>query len=82
MKIPQNYNMQNYRFPTQGKNYISVPGEAFTTECERTHTHTHRETDTLGMYPSLPLHTHFVTHIDTRLNMFIRRQRFSVSVKS
>ncbi|KAI5094699.1 adhesion G-protein coupled receptor D1, partial [Silurus meridionalis] len=36
MKIPQNYNMQNYRFPTQGKNYISVPGEAFTTESQTT----------------------------------------------
>ncbi|KAM9475036.1 adhesion G-protein coupled receptor D1 isoform 1-T1 [Clarias gariepinus] len=36
MKFPQNYNMQNYRFPTQGKNYISVPGEAFTTESQTT----------------------------------------------
>ncbi|XP_058246386.1 adhesion G-protein coupled receptor D1 isoform X3 [Hemibagrus wyckioides] len=36
MKIPQNYNMQNYRFPTQGKNYISVPGEAFTSESQTT----------------------------------------------
>uniref|UniRef100_A0A6Q2WZZ4 Adhesion G protein-coupled receptor D1 n=1 Tax=Esox lucius TaxID=8010 RepID=A0A6Q2WZZ4_ESOLU len=34
MKIPQNYNLPHYRFPTQGKNYISVPGEAFTMECE------------------------------------------------
>uniref|UniRef100_A0A6Q2Y0X4 Adhesion G protein-coupled receptor D1 n=1 Tax=Esox lucius TaxID=8010 RepID=A0A6Q2Y0X4_ESOLU len=32
MKIPQNYNLPHYRFPTQGKNYISVPGEAFTME--------------------------------------------------
>uniref|UniRef100_A0A8C7PPP5 Adhesion G protein-coupled receptor D1 n=1 Tax=Oncorhynchus mykiss TaxID=8022 RepID=A0A8C7PPP5_ONCMY len=30
MKIPQNYNLPHYRFPMQGKNYISVPGEAFT----------------------------------------------------
>uniref|UniRef100_A0A8B9RBQ8 Adhesion G protein-coupled receptor D1 n=1 Tax=Astyanax mexicanus TaxID=7994 RepID=A0A8B9RBQ8_ASTMX len=29
MKIPQNYNLSSYRFPMQGKNYISVPGEAF-----------------------------------------------------
>ncbi|KAK3540392.1 hypothetical protein QTP70_030402 [Hemibagrus guttatus] len=36
MKIPQNYNMQSYRFPTQGKNYISVPGEAFTSESQTT----------------------------------------------
>ncbi|XP_062855458.1 adhesion G-protein coupled receptor D1 isoform X2 [Trichomycterus rosablanca] len=36
MKIPQNYNMQSYRFPTLGKNYISVPGEAFTTESQTT----------------------------------------------
>ncbi|XP_053536049.1 adhesion G-protein coupled receptor D1 isoform X3 [Ictalurus punctatus] len=36
MKIPQSYNMQNYRFPTQGKNYISVPGEAFATESQTT----------------------------------------------
>uniref|UniRef100_A0A674C9Z8 Adhesion G protein-coupled receptor D1 n=1 Tax=Salmo trutta TaxID=8032 RepID=A0A674C9Z8_SALTR len=32
--IPQNYNLPLYRFPTQGKNYISVPGEAFTMQCE------------------------------------------------
>uniref|UniRef100_A0A665WME4 Adhesion G protein-coupled receptor D1 n=1 Tax=Echeneis naucrates TaxID=173247 RepID=A0A665WME4_ECHNA len=30
MKLPLNYNLPHYRFPTQGKNYISVPGEAFT----------------------------------------------------
>ncbi|TKS79090.1 Adhesion G-protein coupled receptor D1 [Collichthys lucidus] len=30
MKFPQNYNLSHYRFPTLGKNYISVPGEAFT----------------------------------------------------
>ncbi|KAJ7994144.1 hypothetical protein DPEC_G00262860 [Dallia pectoralis] len=30
MKMPQNYKHQHYRFPTEGKNYISVPGEAFT----------------------------------------------------
>uniref|UniRef100_A0A3B5MAE9 Uncharacterized protein n=1 Tax=Xiphophorus couchianus TaxID=32473 RepID=A0A3B5MAE9_9TELE len=29
MKLPQNFNLPHYRFPTQGKNYISVPGEAF-----------------------------------------------------
>uniref|UniRef100_A0A8C8K6D7 Adhesion G protein-coupled receptor D1 n=1 Tax=Oncorhynchus tshawytscha TaxID=74940 RepID=A0A8C8K6D7_ONCTS len=34
MKIPQNYNLPHYRFPMQGKNYISVPGEAFTMQCE------------------------------------------------
>uniref|UniRef100_A0A3P8WD85 Adhesion G protein-coupled receptor D1 n=1 Tax=Cynoglossus semilaevis TaxID=244447 RepID=A0A3P8WD85_CYNSE len=26
-----NYNLQHYRFPPEGKSYISVPGEAFTT---------------------------------------------------
>ncbi|KAM9359854.1 adhesion G-protein coupled receptor D1 [Symphorus nematophorus] len=36
MKFPQNYNMQHYRFPTQGKNYISVPGEAFTMQSQTT----------------------------------------------
>uniref|UniRef100_A0A6Q2YGD4 Adhesion G protein-coupled receptor D1 n=1 Tax=Esox lucius TaxID=8010 RepID=A0A6Q2YGD4_ESOLU len=36
MKIPQNYNLPHYRFPTQGKNYISVPGEAFTMESQTT----------------------------------------------
>ncbi|XP_061842048.1 adhesion G-protein coupled receptor D1 isoform X2 [Nerophis lumbriciformis] len=30
MKLPHSYNLPHYRFPTQGKNYISVPGEAFT----------------------------------------------------
>ncbi|XP_056145082.1 adhesion G-protein coupled receptor D1 [Lampris incognitus] len=36
MKFPQNYNLPHYRFPTQGKNYISVPGEAFTMESQTT----------------------------------------------
>jgi len=45
MKIPQNYNLPSYRFPTQGKNYISVPGEALTMQCEYAHlTHTHTQT--------------------------------------
>lgn len=30
MKFPQKYNLLHYRFPTEGKNYISVPGEALT----------------------------------------------------
>ncbi|MFT7796880.1 adhesion G-protein coupled receptor D1 isoform X7, partial [Arapaima gigas] len=34
MKIPQNVNVGHYRFPIQGKNYISVPGEAFSNEGE------------------------------------------------
>ncbi|XP_062400033.1 adhesion G-protein coupled receptor D1 isoform X4 [Sardina pilchardus] len=36
MKIPQNYNMHTYRFPTQGKNYISVPGEALNMQSQTT----------------------------------------------
>ncbi|KAJ0019525.1 hypothetical protein NQD34_007094 [Periophthalmus magnuspinnatus] len=36
MKFPQNYNLQHYRFPIQGKNYISVPGEAFTMQSQTT----------------------------------------------
>nr|XP_057926924.1 adhesion G-protein coupled receptor D1 isoform X3 [Doryrhamphus excisus] len=36
MKLPQNYNLQHYRFPTQGKNYISVPVEAFTMQSQTT----------------------------------------------
>uniref|UniRef100_A0A9J7ZS88 Adhesion G protein-coupled receptor D1 n=2 Tax=Cyprinus carpio TaxID=7962 RepID=A0A9J7ZS88_CYPCA len=36
MKIPQNYNLQSYRFPTQGKSYISVPGEALTMQSHTT----------------------------------------------
>ncbi|CAK6950362.1 adhesion G-protein coupled receptor D1 isoform X1 [Scomber scombrus] len=35
MKFPQNYNL-HYRFPTLGKNYISVPGEAFTMQSQTT----------------------------------------------
>ncbi|XP_072289425.1 adhesion G-protein coupled receptor D1 isoform X2 [Eucyclogobius newberryi] len=35
-KFPQNYNLQHYRFPIQGKNYISVPGEAFTMQSQTT----------------------------------------------
>uniref|UniRef100_A0A8B9K459 Adhesion G protein-coupled receptor D1 n=1 Tax=Astyanax mexicanus TaxID=7994 RepID=A0A8B9K459_ASTMX len=36
MKIPQNYNLSSYRFPMQGKNYISVPGEAFAMQTQTT----------------------------------------------
>ncbi|KAM4616262.1 adhesion G-protein coupled receptor D1 [Polymixia lowei] len=36
MKLPQNYNLSHYRFPTLGKNYISVPGEAFTMQSQTT----------------------------------------------
>uniref|UniRef100_A0A672ZUR9 Adhesion G protein-coupled receptor D1 n=1 Tax=Sphaeramia orbicularis TaxID=375764 RepID=A0A672ZUR9_9TELE len=36
MKFPQNYNLPHYRFPTEGKNYISVPGEAFTMQSQTT----------------------------------------------
>lgn len=34
MKFPQKYNLVDYRFPTEGKNYISVPGEALTMKCK------------------------------------------------
>lgn len=34
MKFPQNYNLPHYRFPTQGKSYISVPGEALAMQCK------------------------------------------------
>ncbi|XP_072244467.1 adhesion G-protein coupled receptor D1 isoform X1 [Leuresthes tenuis] len=36
MKFSQNFNLPLYRFPTQGKNYISVPGEAFTMQSQTT----------------------------------------------
>ncbi|XP_074494775.1 adhesion G-protein coupled receptor D1 isoform X2 [Sebastes fasciatus] len=36
MKFPQNYDLSHYRFPTQGKSYISVPGEAFTMQSQTT----------------------------------------------
>ncbi|XP_063051285.1 adhesion G-protein coupled receptor D1 isoform X3 [Engraulis encrasicolus] len=36
MKIPQNCNIPSYRFPTQGKNYISVPGEALSMQSQTT----------------------------------------------
>uniref|UniRef100_A0A8C4Z5L8 Adhesion G protein-coupled receptor D1 n=1 Tax=Gadus morhua TaxID=8049 RepID=A0A8C4Z5L8_GADMO len=36
MKLPQNFNKQHYRFPTQGHSYISVPGEAFTMQSQTT----------------------------------------------
>ncbi|KAM3611849.1 uncharacterized protein V6R79_024970 [Siganus canaliculatus] len=36
MKFPKNYNLPHYRFPTQGKNYISVPGEAFAMQSQTT----------------------------------------------
>lgn len=34
MRFPQNYNLPHYRFPSQGKNYISVPGEALNMQCK------------------------------------------------
>lgn len=34
MKFPQKYNLPHYRFPTEGKNYISVPGEALAMKCK------------------------------------------------
>ncbi|XP_024130996.1 adhesion G-protein coupled receptor D1 isoform X1 [Oryzias melastigma] len=36
MKFPKNYNLPHYRFPTQGKNYISVPGEALDMQSQTT----------------------------------------------
>ncbi|XP_065103422.1 adhesion G-protein coupled receptor D1 isoform X2 [Paramisgurnus dabryanus] len=36
MKIPQNYNMPNYRFPPQGKSYISVPGKSLSMQSQTT----------------------------------------------
>ncbi|XP_038152234.1 adhesion G-protein coupled receptor D1 isoform X3 [Cyprinodon tularosa] len=36
MKLSQNFHLPHYRFPTQGKNYISVPGEAFTMQTQTT----------------------------------------------
>nr|XP_015221485.1 PREDICTED: adhesion G-protein coupled receptor D1 isoform X2 [Lepisosteus oculatus] len=36
VKIPQKMNMSHYRFPIKGKNYISVPGEAFTHNSQTT----------------------------------------------
>ncbi|KAL2092415.1 hypothetical protein ACEWY4_012213 [Coilia grayii] len=36
MKIPQNCSLNTYRFPTQGKNYISVPGEALNMQSQTT----------------------------------------------
>ncbi|XP_076010107.1 adhesion G-protein coupled receptor D1 isoform X2 [Genypterus blacodes] len=35
-KFPQNYKLPHYRFPTQGKSYISVPGDAFTMKSQTT----------------------------------------------
>ncbi|CAF91651.1 unnamed protein product [Tetraodon nigroviridis] len=36
MKFPQKYNLLHYRFPTEGKNYISVPGEALAMKSQTT----------------------------------------------
>ncbi|TWW61122.1 adhesion G-protein coupled receptor D1 isoform X1 [Takifugu flavidus] len=36
MKFPQKYNLPHYRFPTEGKNYISVPGEALAMKSQTT----------------------------------------------
>uniref|UniRef100_A0A4W3IZV1 Adhesion G protein-coupled receptor D1 n=1 Tax=Callorhinchus milii TaxID=7868 RepID=A0A4W3IZV1_CALMI len=34
VKVPSGVSLNKYRFPTHGKNYISIPGEAFHTKCK------------------------------------------------
>ncbi|KPP67901.1 putative G-protein coupled receptor 133 [Scleropages formosus] len=60
MKIPQNVNVGHYRFPTQGKNYISVPGEAFSHEAQTT---------IVGLFYHT-MHNHYkeISPLKTRIN--------------
>ncbi|XP_018587212.1 adhesion G-protein coupled receptor D1 isoform X3 [Scleropages formosus] len=61
MKIPQNVNVGHYRFPTQGKNYISVPGEAFSHEAA--------QTTIVGLFYHT-MHNHYkeISPLKTRIN--------------
>uniref|UniRef100_A0AAY4B272 Adhesion G protein-coupled receptor D1 n=1 Tax=Denticeps clupeoides TaxID=299321 RepID=A0AAY4B272_9TELE len=71
-KIPQNYSLQNYRFPMQGRSYISVPAEAFTMESEyRTQAHNH--THTAGMRHSAHAH---------RIKMAVEFKDYMIQVAS
>uniref|UniRef100_A0A8C9VZB0 Adhesion G protein-coupled receptor D1 n=1 Tax=Scleropages formosus TaxID=113540 RepID=A0A8C9VZB0_SCLFO len=62
MKIPQNVNVGHYRFPTQGKNYISVPGEAFSHEGKA-------QTTIVGLFYHT-MHNHYkeISPLKTRIN--------------
>ncbi|XP_053480153.1 adhesion G-protein coupled receptor D1 isoform X3 [Ictalurus furcatus] len=74
MKIPQSYNMQNYRFPTQGKNYISVPGEAFATESQTT---------IVGLfYHSMHNHYKQISPLRTRIDEAVEFKDHKIQVAS
>ncbi|XP_047679117.1 adhesion G-protein coupled receptor D1 isoform X6 [Tachysurus fulvidraco] len=74
MKIPQNYNMQNYRFPTQGKNYISVPGEAFASESQTT---------IVGLfYHSMHSYYKQISPMRTRINEAVEFKEHKIQVAS
>uniref|UniRef100_A0A8C4IP58 Adhesion G protein-coupled receptor D1 n=1 Tax=Dicentrarchus labrax TaxID=13489 RepID=A0A8C4IP58_DICLA len=62
MKFPQNYNLSHYRFPTEGKSYISVPGEAFAMQCKS-------QTTIVGLFYH-NMHSYYkeISPVKTRIN--------------
>ncbi|XP_017290791.1 adhesion G-protein coupled receptor D1 isoform X2 [Kryptolebias marmoratus] len=60
MKLSQNFNLPNYRFPTEGKSYISVPGEAFSVQTQTT---------IVGLfYHNMHKHYREISPVKTRIN--------------
>ncbi|XP_030621795.1 adhesion G-protein coupled receptor D1 [Chanos chanos] len=74
MKIPQNYNLQSFRFPTQGKSYISVPGEAFTM---------HSQTTIVGLFYH-KMHNYYkkISPLRTRINEAANFKEHKIQVAS
>ncbi|KAM7416304.1 hypothetical protein PAMA_018393 [Pampus argenteus] len=74
MKFPENYNLSHYRFPTQGKNYISVPGEAFTMQSQTT---------IVGLFYH-DMHSYYkeISPVKTRINEAADFKEYKIQVAS
>ncbi|KAM6930582.1 adhesion G-protein coupled receptor D1 isoform 1-T1 [Xenentodon cancila] len=74
MKFPQNFNLPHYRFPTQGKNYISVPGEAFAMQSQTT---------IVGLfYHNMHKHYKEISPLKTRINEAADFKEHNIQVAS
>ncbi|XP_044222286.1 adhesion G-protein coupled receptor D1 isoform X1 [Thunnus albacares] len=74
MKLPQNYNLPHYRFPMEGKNYISVPGEAFTMQSQTT---------IVGLfYHNMHSYYNEISPIKTRINEAVDFKDHKIQVAS
>ncbi|XP_028851231.1 adhesion G-protein coupled receptor D1 isoform X2 [Denticeps clupeoides] len=73
-KIPQNYSLQNYRFPMQGRSYISVPAEAFTMETQTT---------IVGLfYHNIHSYYREINPLRTRIKMAVEFKDYMIQVAS